>query len=87
MELYISDGLAEKKEVKRLDKRVSIHIESKRHRLADPGGISHKATIDGIVNAGILPDDSTKEIKEIRESQTKIPASEPEITIITIREV
>ena len=64
--------------------KVSIHIESRRHRLADPGGISFKATIDGLVDAGILPDDSSKEVTAITESQTKIPTSEPETTVITL---
>ncbi len=72
------------KGVKRLDKKVNINIMHYRHRKCDPGGISNKAAIDGLVNAGILQDDSTKEIEEIREKQTKVPTSEPEITIITI---
>ena len=70
-----------------MDKKVIINIMHHRHRKPDPGGISHKATIDGLVHAGILSDDSAKEIEEIREKQTKVPTSEPEITIITIREV
>ena len=76
-----------KKGFKRLDKKVNINIVHHRHRKCDPGGISHKAAIDGLVDAKILRDDSSKEIKEIRERQKKIPPSEPEITIITIIEV
>jgi len=76
-----------KKRIKRLDKKVNINIMHYRHRKADPGGISHKAAIDGLVNEQILSNDSTKEIEEIRESQKKIPSSKPEITIITISEV
>ena len=67
-------------------KKVIIEIMHHRHRLADPGGISYKATIDGIVDAGILPDDSSEEIEEIRERQKKISNGKPEITIITIKE-
>ncbi len=70
-----------------MDKRVSIRIESHRHRLCDPGGISEKAAIDGLVNAGILRDDSTKEIQEpIIHTQKYVRATEPEITIITIED-
>ncbi len=72
------------KEINQMAKKVSINIMHHRHRLADPGGISYKATIDGIVDAGLLPDDSANEIEEIRERQKKISAGKPEITIITI---
>jgi hypothetical protein len=67
-----------------MDKRVSIHIESRRYRLADPDGISAKAAIDGLVLGQILSDDSTKEIKEVSYSQIRIGKAAPEITIITI---
>jgi len=70
-----------------LDKKVCINIIHHRHRKCDPGGISSKAVVDGIVNAGILQDDSAKEIEEIRERQEKIPTGKPEITVITIKEV
>ena len=53
------------------DSRFSIHIHSIRKRLADPDGISAKAVIDGIVKAGLLKDDTAKEIKEIKYSQEK----------------
>ena len=69
---------------KRLDKKVNIHIVHHRHAEPDPGGISHKAAIDGIVDAGILRDDSAKEINEITERQKKVPVGEPEITVIAI---
>ena len=69
---------------KRLDKKVNINIVHHRHRKCDPGGISSKAAIDGLVNEQILPDDSAKEIEEIRESQKKVSSSEPEITVIII---
>ena len=69
-----------------MDKKVNINIVHYRHRKADPGGISYKAAIDGLVNEQILSDDSAKEIEEIREIQTKIPTSKPEITVITLME-
>ncbi|OEU68488.1 MAG: hypothetical protein BBJ57_07360 [Desulfobacterales bacterium PC51MH44] len=67
-----------------MDKKVNISIMHHRHRLADPGGISCKAMVDGLVDGGLLPDDSTKEIEEIRERQKKVPFGEPEVTVITI---
>lgn len=70
-----------------MDKKVSIYIVHYRHRKCDPGGISHKAAIDGIVDAGILRDDSAKEIEEIRERQEEIPTGKPETTVITIETV
>jgi hypothetical protein len=73
--------LAEK-EAKGHDTRLSIHVHSVRKRLADADGISAKAAIDGLVLAGILPDDSPKYVKEVRYSQEK---GEPEETIIEIK--
>jgi len=70
--------------VKGLDTPCHVHVHNRRYRLTDPGGISYKAAIDGIVYAGLLPDDSLKEISEITESQEKIKAPEIEETIITI---
>lgn len=68
----------------RLDSPCRIHIHSRRYRLTDPDGVSAKAAIDGIVLAGILPDDTAKQIKEITFSQEKIPQSEIEETIIEL---
>ena len=51
-------------ESERFDSLVRISIHSVRGVLADPDGISGKAAIDGIVKAGILRDDSPKEVKE-----------------------
>lgn len=76
-----------KNEIKGLDKRCSIHIHSRRHRLADPDGISGKAAIDGLVLAGILSDDSPKEVSEVTYSQEKIPKTENEETIVTLTEI
>ena len=68
-------------EVEGRDTRACIHVHSVRKRLADPDGISAKAVIDGIVKAGLLENDTTKDIKEITFSQEK---GDPEETIITI---
>ena len=66
----------------RPDPPVRIHIHSLRHRLADIDGISGKAAIDGLVNAGLLFSDSPKHVKEVTYSQEKTKG--PEITEITI---
>ena len=71
-------------EVPRLDTPCRIHVHSFRHRLADADGISAKAAIDGLVLAGILPDDSPLYVEEVCYYQTKISKSEEEHTEIDI---
>lgn len=75
-----NEPLAAKKGA-RFNTPVRIHIHSIRHRLVDPDGISAKAAIDGIVQAGVLEDDSAKFVTEVSYSQEK---GTPEKTIITI---
>jgi len=65
-----------------LDKRVCIHFHSRRRRLADPDGVSCKAAMDGLVQGGILPDDSAKYVKEVSFSQE---VSATEETVIEIK--
>ncbi len=79
--------MATKNEIKRLDKRCDVHFHSRRHRLADPDGLSGKAVLDGIVNSGLLADDSAKEIGKVSHSQEKIPKTENEETIVTLTEI
>ena len=67
-----------------MDKKFSIHVHHRTNRLADPDGRSVKALIDGLVLAGILPDDSSKFISEITQSQEVVKGDEE--TIIEIRE-
>ena len=76
--------MGEKKD-KRLDPQCRIHIHSRRHRLADPDGISGKAAIDGLVIAGVLSDDSAKQVKEVSYSQAKVPKADQEETVITLK--
>lgn len=64
---------------------VSIRVDHYRCRLADTDGPSTKAAIDGLVHCGILLDDSTKEITEIRHFQHKVKNSDEEKTVFTIR--
>jgi len=66
--------------------RVDIRIISYRVRFADTDGISRKAIIDGLVNCGVLKNDSRKEIKSIRHRQVKVKNISEEKTVITIEE-
>ena len=47
--------------------RIDVHHRSR--RLSDATGRSHKAAVDGIVEGGILPDDSPEYLEEIRETR------------------
>ena len=58
-----------------------IAIHSFRHRLADADGVSGKAAIDGLVQAGILADDSPEFVRSVSFTQEK---SEVEKTVITL---
>ena len=72
----------------KMDSQCRLHVLCKRHRLADPDGISVKAAIDGLVLAGILADDSARQIVESPTiCQTKIKGDEAEETIITLTEI
>lgn len=67
-----------------LDTPVRIGVISYRTRLADPDGVSAKAAIDGLVEAGVLRDDSAKEVGEVWYRQEK---SADEKTVIVIEEM
>jgi Holliday junction resolvase RusA-like endonuclease len=69
------------------DSRVDIRIVSYRTRLADADGISAKAAIDGLVHAGVIRDDSTKEVREVSYCQIKVKNKNEEKTVIQIRRV
>ena len=71
-----------KKKDSGLVKRCSIHVHSKRTRLADPDGVSAKAVIDGLAKAGILRDDSAKYVKEVSYSQEHSKEDETIIDIV-----
>lgn len=77
-------GLAAKNESQKIYPRFSIHIHSRRWRLADPDGISAKACIDGLVSGGILANDSAKEIESVTFSQEKVSKDQAEETIIEV---
>ena len=73
MEPTVGNEPMAKKVVARLDSQgsVMLGIHSKRRRLADADGISAKALIDGLVHAGLLADDRTENLAEVRFSQQK----------------
>jgi len=66
---------------------VSIDVCSYRTRPVDADGVSCKAILDGLVNCGLLQDDSAKYVTEVRYSQVKVKNREEEKTVITITEV
>ena len=70
--------------VKTLDTPVHIRVISYRAREHDPDGISAKAVIDGLVNAGILSNDTTKQVKEVTFESRK---SKEEKTVIEIETI
>lgn len=61
-----------------------VYVHNIRHKLADSDNISGKALLDGIVEEGILRDDTPKEVEFVRHTQEKIPKTEEEITIVRL---
>lgn len=81
MEQDFSHAPLAKKKAKGCPSRACLHIHSYRKRLADPDGVSAKAVIDGIVKAGLLPDDSSDYIEKVSYGQEK---ADEEKTVITV---
>lgn len=69
------------------DTQVGIRIHSYRTRLVDVDGVSAKYAIDGLVMGGIIANDTTKEVREVIYSQTKVKNKNEERTVITIERV
>lgn len=69
------------------DTQVDVRIVSYRTRLTDADGCSGKAAIDGLVHAGIIADDSPKEVREVSYSQVKVKNKSQERTVIRIERV
>lgn len=82
LEQNSSDEPLAEKEAERLDTRVYITVRSYRKHKHDPDGISVKAVLDGIVRAGLLSDDSTKEVKSVKFES--VITKEKEKTVIEI---
>jgi len=87
LECSACDEIKKPYEDQAFDKRVIITVHSFRHREADPDGLCAKYHIDAIVDSGLLIDDKTKYVKEVRHKQSKIPKTEDEKTIITLKEI
>ena len=65
------------------ERRFVVTIISRRKRLLDQDNLFVKATLDAIVRAGLIPDDSPRYLKALHVRQEK---GKPK-TIITIEEV
>ena len=87
LEPDFSNAVERSNEIKAFDSPVNVFIHSYRYRLCDPDGISCKWALDAIVKAGILVDDKSENVKEVRFRQTKIKKPEEERTVITIEEI
>ena len=70
-----------KKKARRAPTPCRIGVHSIRKRLADPDGISCKAVLDGLTEAGVIADDDAKNVKGLSFTQE---AGEEDETIITI---
>ena len=81
-----NESLAKEK-APRFNTPVNIHVHSYRYRLADADGICCKYAIDGLIHAGILADDSPKEVEKVSYSQTKIKRPAEEKTVIQIEQI
>ena len=84
LESNYGNALLGAKKAKGLDTPCRIHLHSRRYRLTDSDGCSGKAVIDGLVHAGLLPDDSAKYVERVTKSQEKIKKPAVEETIVTI---
>ena len=87
LEPGIGNATGREDEVKAFDSPVVVTIHSYRFRLADPDGLAGKWTIDAIVKAGILADDTTEYVEEVRFKQTKIKKPEEERVVVTLQEL
>lgn len=84
MECVIGNESLEKGGRAAFDSPVSIRIDSYRIRLADVDGISGKAVLDALVLAKIIANDTTKEVKEVLFSQTKVKNKTEEKVVVTV---
>ena len=66
------------------DSPVRVSFHSVRKKLADIDGISGKAALDGIVESGVLQDDSPAFVESVTHTQSKASKGESEYTVIII---
>ena len=84
MEQNISNASLVTEKTSGLDSRFNITVTSYRKRTHDPDGVSVKAVLDGLVQRRILPDDSTKYVKQVTFKSIICKKGEEEKTIIEI---
>jgi hypothetical protein len=72
--------------IARPDRPVDLLINDRRKRLIDPDGACAKYVIDGLVDRGILEDDTAKEIGLVAHVQEKVARGEQEETVVLIFE-
>lgn len=70
--------------IKAIDERVVVTFIVHRHKLIDPDNNYSKHFTDGIVESGLLRNDTSSEIEEVRYRQVKIPEWEQERTVIEL---
>jgi hypothetical protein len=87
LERIVSNAPLSKGKSPAFDSPVSIRVHSYRVRLVDVDGVSAKYAIDGLVMGGVLRDDTTKEVREVVYSQTKVKNKSEEKTVITIERI
>lgn len=68
------------------DTPVHLRVIHYRARLCDPDNLNAKGVIDAIVKAGILSDDSAKEVTSVTHSQVKVSSYSEEKTRVEIEE-
>ena len=71
-------------EVQAIMQTVDICFCHYRRRLADPDNFASKYLVDGLVEAGLLRDDSPEFVNEVRHRQEKIPAWQEESILIEL---
>lgn len=86
VESYLSDAALPEDKFAEEDSRVSIHVRSYRRLNCDPEGISVKAALDGVVERGILADDSSKQVKAVTFENITGCGKDEEQTLIIITE-
>lgn len=59
-------------------------MHSRRRRLADPDGLCAKWAIDGLVESGILPDDSAEWVESVTFTQEKSAIEDTRIDLILV---
>ena len=86
LESYFRDATLPEDKFAEETSRVNIHVRSFRRLNADPEGISIKAALDGVVERGILTDDSSKQVKACTFENFTGCSKDEERTLIIITE-